>query len=290
MLYHYTNFPGLLGILGSQSIWASSCSYLNDSTEFNHSLGFAKQIAGGIFENDDYPEAFGWQLRHGLESLAPEDLYVASFSEKGDLLSQWRGYCPSGAGVSIGFDRSALDSYCTDHNYRFSKCIYDHEAQVLAISTMVQSCLEIYPKPSVSRGEYELLSSKDKLDWNITYRMRTAEGAESAQAESAIQMFSEKLFEVAPLFKNFGFHEETEWRIVAYRPSEEQKFRTGPSYLIPYIEIPFIKACGGEAIREIVIGPNPDQRRCAASIERLLISRKLGHVGIRMSSIPFSAW
>lgn len=290
MLYHYTNFPGLLGILGSQSIWASSCSYLNDSTEFSHSLGFAKQIAGGIFENDDYLEAFGWQLRHGLESLAPEDLYVASFSEKGDLLSQWRGYCPSGAGVSIGFDRSALDSYCTDHNYRFSKCIYDHEAQVLAISTMVQSCLEIYPKPSVSRGEYELLSSKDKVDCNITYRMRTAEGAESAQAESAIQMFSEKLFEVAPLFKNFGFHEETEWRIVAYRPSEEQKFRTGPSYLIPYIDIPFIKACGGEAIREIVIGPNPDQRRCAASIERLLSSKNLGHVEIRMSSIPFSAW
>lgn len=290
LLYHYTSFPGLLGILGSQSIWASNSSYLNDSAEFIHGLGFAKQIASNIFENDDYLAAFGWELRHRLESIEPKDVYVASFSEKGDLLSQWRGYCPSGAGVSIGFDRNVLESYCAEHNYRFSKCIYDHEAQVLAISTMVQSCLEVFPGPHISREKYDLLSSKEKVDFEIAYRKRTSEGPDREQAETAIRLFSEKLMEVTPMFKNFGFHEETEWRIVAFRPSEEQRFRAGISYLIPYIDIPFIKNCGEKAIREIVVGPNPRQQRCADSIEQFLNSKHMGHVEIRKSSIPFSAW
>lgn len=290
MLYHYTSIPGLLGILRSESIWASNCLYLNDSAEFIHGLGFAKQIAGNIFENDDYLEAFGWDLRQGLESIEPEDVYIASFSEKGDLLSQWRGYCPPGAGVSIGFEKSTLDPYCAEHNYKFSKCIYDHEAQVLAISAMVQSCLEIFPKPQLSREQYDLLSSKDQVDISIAYRHRTSEGPENEQATTAIQTFSEKLLEVVPSFKNFGFHEETEWRIVAFRPSEEKWFRTGPSYFIPYIDIPLIKKSGGKVIKEIVIGPNPDQQRCADSIQLFLNSKQMGHVEVRKSSIPFNAW
>jgi len=37
---------------------------------------------------------FGAMLYEHLESVKGEEIYVASFSEKPDLLSQWRGYCP----------------------------------------------------------------------------------------------------------------------------------------------------------------------------------------------------
>jgi hypothetical protein len=36
LLYHYTDQRGLLGILRSQSIWATHIRYLNDSSEYNH--------------------------------------------------------------------------------------------------------------------------------------------------------------------------------------------------------------------------------------------------------------
>jgi hypothetical protein len=38
--YHYTDQRGILGIIESQTIWASHVRYLNDSSEFN--LGWSK--------------------------------------------------------------------------------------------------------------------------------------------------------------------------------------------------------------------------------------------------------
>jgi hypothetical protein len=36
--------------------------------------------------------------------------FVTSFSENGDDLSQWRAYCASEGGVSLGFSNEALES------------------------------------------------------------------------------------------------------------------------------------------------------------------------------------
>src|SRR5512133_1541887 len=36
VLYHYTTFSGLLGIVGSRSLWASDIRYMNDSAELKH--------------------------------------------------------------------------------------------------------------------------------------------------------------------------------------------------------------------------------------------------------------
>lgn len=37
-LFHYTNAEGLIGIIESQSIWATHYAYLNDSEEIRHFL------------------------------------------------------------------------------------------------------------------------------------------------------------------------------------------------------------------------------------------------------------
>lgn len=37
-LFHYTNAKGLIGIIESQSIWATHYAYLNDSEEIRHFL------------------------------------------------------------------------------------------------------------------------------------------------------------------------------------------------------------------------------------------------------------
>ena len=91
LLYHYTNQHGLLGIFSSKTVWSTNAHFLNDPTEFVHALSFAKSIANYFFDND-YFEQFGAMLHRHVGKLRREGLYVSSFSEKPDLLSQWRGY------------------------------------------------------------------------------------------------------------------------------------------------------------------------------------------------------
>jgi hypothetical protein len=88
MLYHYTSQNGIIGIVQSRSVWATHTMFLNDSSAFFPSLSFAKQYAGGILMEDDYLKAFGWARGYALRKISADDLYVASFSEKPDLLSQ----------------------------------------------------------------------------------------------------------------------------------------------------------------------------------------------------------
>lgn len=41
-------------------------------------------------------------------NVAQANVCVASFTEEGDLLSQWRGYCTPGDGLSIGLPSACL--------------------------------------------------------------------------------------------------------------------------------------------------------------------------------------
>lgn len=289
-LYHYTSLDGIHGILRSASIWATHVSYLNDASEFFHGLSSAKQVAGGIFMEDDYLAAFGWAVRHGLEAVSADDLFVASFSEKADLLSQWRGYCPAGAGLCLGFDVAQLRSFCQARGYKLEQCIYMHQEQFQRVDALVRKCFEVFPKPRLTRSDYEKLDSKGQVDAEISYRLQTSEGSDKQQADAAVEWLCSEIAEVAPLFKHEGFHEEAEWRIVAKKPREPVKFRADSSYLAPYVELEILSSTVESALREVIIGPNPNQRRCETSVKMLLASCELTHVEIKASPLPFNSW
>lgn len=289
-LYHYTSLNGVLGILRSRGIWATHASYLNDASEFFHGLQFAKRIAGGIFMQDDYLAAFGWAVRHALEALSANDLYVASFSEKADLLSQWRGYCPSGAGLCLGFDVDHLMSFCQLKGYTLEQCIYKHSDQINKVELLVNKCFDQFPKPCLTRGDYEKLDSKERVNADFDYRFQISEGAEKTQADAAVEWLCVEISKLAPLFKNEGFYEEAEWRIVAKEPKEDVHFRANSSYLAPYVELQILSSAAEHALHEVIIGPNPNQHRCESSVKLLLASHGLRKVKVVMSSLPFNSW
>ena len=106
----------MIGIINSKSIWASHSEYLNDSSEYRHALDFAKGYAGKIHMEDDYLSGFAWVLNKALRNMQDSHIYVSSFSEVPDLLSQWRGYCPKGEGVCIGFKQEILEQFSKDNN------------------------------------------------------------------------------------------------------------------------------------------------------------------------------
>lgn len=289
-LYHYTSLGGMLGILSSKSIWATHASYLNDASEFFHGLDFAKQAANHIFMEDDYLAAFGWGVRHGLEEVSANNLYVASFSEKADLLSQWRGYCPAGAGLCLGFDLDHLRDFCQERGYRLEKCIYEHNQQIQHIEALVDRCLKRFPKHPLARSDYEALDAKGQVLAEIDYRLSTSEGPEKPQADAAVGWLCAQISELAPLFKNQGFYEESEWRIIARGPREPVQFRPSSSYLAPYVALDVFSNTAASALREVIVGPNPNQHRCESSIKMLLDSYGLGGVEVMSSSLPFNSW
>ncbi len=289
MLYHYTSLEGLLGILKNQSIWASHCEFLNDSSEFLHALNFAKSHTGSIYMEDDYLAAFGRGMRHALEKMNKHDIYVCSFSEKPDLLSQWRGYCPQGAGICIGFDKKSIELFCLNKGYKLSKCFYDHGSQQEHIVGLVNSCLQNFPNPKITRAEFESLDFEGQCNHEVDYQLYISEGEGKPKADVALSEFCNSINECAPIMKDYGFHEEAEWRVVARNPIDEIFHRSVASHLVPYIELPVIKQ-DINVIKSIIVGPNPNARKCLSSVRSLLKSNGLHAVEIESSSIPFSSW
>lgn len=290
LLYHYTGQAGLMGIIHSKGLWATDCLFLNDSSEFSHSLTYAKRITGQIFEQDDYLAAFGWAVRTGLERLEVGNVCVASFSEKPDLLSQWRGYCPAGAGFCMGFDGDQLDEFCQENGYRLERCIYESRVLVNRVKKLLDECLSKFPQLHISREEYDKLSSGDQCEAEFRFRQETSEGHYKDQANEAVAWFCSRIVELAPLFKHEGFHEEAEWRIVCHSDNENLLFRPGPSYLCPYIKLPVMDGKYSKSLKEIIIGPNPNISRCESSIRMFLNTQNYSDIAVGCSSLPFNNW
>jgi hypothetical protein len=109
-LFHYTSPEGLIGIIGSRSLWASDMLCLNDSSEATYAHGLiqgALDMDNGRLLPPKHRSEFEEGLRSAFRMYSP---FVTCFCENGDLLSQWRGYGGAGEGFALGFRRSWLAS------------------------------------------------------------------------------------------------------------------------------------------------------------------------------------
>ena len=287
ILYHYTSQHGLLGILCSQAVWATNTHFLNDPTEFVHALAFARAMASRAYD-DDYSQYFGAALYRSLDHMQGEDLYVSSFSEKPDLLSQWRGYCPGGSGYCIGFDQELMAEYCEEQEIRLAKCLYEHDDQLGAVANIISTAREFFPSIPFTEEKFYSLPIEEKLD-SMAELKRQLDDDLKSDGDRVIERACELLSGLASLFKHEGFHEEAEWRIIASRPTQEVCFRPGPSYVIPFISLDFLKA-KPRALKRVIVGPNPNQSR-AVKAAKILVERYGYNADIVTSSaIPFNNW
>jgi len=287
ILYHYTSQHGLLGILDSQSVWATNTHFLNDPTEFVHGISFAASIANYFFDSD-YWSSFGSALHRHLKSIRGENLYVSSFSEKPDLLSQWRGYCPAGSGYCIGIDRAAMAEYCEERELQLEPCLYGHDEQQLKVTEIVTSCMDLFPTIPLTTQQFHELDTKAKAECMMQFNERLS-GDLKVSADLALDVIGESLLEVVPLFKHEGFHEEAEWRIVTNHPAEAVRFRPGPSYVIPYVCLDLLKV-KPEALKRVIVGPNPNQHRALKAAEFLVKQYGYDPEIVTTSAIPFNYW
>ncbi|WP_421693317.1 DUF2971 domain-containing protein [Aestuariivirga sp.] len=94
--------------------------------------------------------------------------------------------------------------------------------------------------------------------------------------------------DLAAFVKSEAFREENETRIVLAVPPDDSRairFRDASEMLIPYVEV--FSGRRLLPITEVIVGPSPLQRRCAAGVVQFLRTHGL-NVAVRLSEIPLA--
>jgi hypothetical protein len=227
-LMHYTNAPGLYGIVTSKTLWASHTSFMNDTEEV---VGFSNRVLPMILrqeferyvgESEDFAANVQVARQLGVDLIDSalkrlvegfkdaekvQDHYVSSFCTTKDewisqngLLSQWRGYGLDG-GYAIVFDTASLDALLTAEGE-----IYYEERLLLAD---VQYDMARFPEVKDEQISEHI---KKLTTWARTMLSRSATNADNEEAAESNSVLS-------ILCKHRGFEEEKEVRIVVSEPS-----------------------------------------------------------------------
>ncbi|HZY74549.1 MAG TPA: DUF2971 domain-containing protein [Edaphobacter sp.] len=272
MLYHYTSGAGLIGIVDSKAVWASNIRFLNDSREYELAVELVRTSLDARLEaaRSRYDSALYHVLLDSIGREQANDVYVTSFSRRGDQLSQWRAYCPQSGGYAIGISGSALAKTARAHENRFlAQCVYDRETHQEVIEELITAV------EAVSVERRDAGASPDRV-----YR-------------EAYKLLGRLMPLVAPILKHASFEEEAEWRLISLGSSFENakpQFRMGKSTLVPYFQHSLQLKDTVLPIEEVVIGPTPHPDLAREATDNLLRSRHAGAAEIRSSLIPYRAW
>ena len=270
VVYHYTSPAGLMGILGDAVIQATDVQYLNDAQEFEYTLELARQSLASLRSrgatSDDARLLDQCNLALGV---APNiRIYAASFSKEGNLLSQWRAYCPPTGGFSIGITSTVLESAARTV---LLPCVYDRARQDWLFGEIVGSLLN---------------------DWR-------ARPAAEAEPETAIRLtgygatFLTAVLLLAAVFKDPSFKEEEEWRLTTRSTHPEPKpllFREGRSGLVPYEHFTLRPKDGPLRIDRVIVGPNPHPTLATRAVLSYMEKKGVVHDGVVASGIPYRTW
>jgi hypothetical protein len=221
LLYHYTTLNGLLGIVRSNTLWASDIRYMNDSAELKHSADLIrvevqKRITRGRGKVGLLGQFTDW-ISHRITN--GHMLFGASFRSDGNLLSQWRGYSSNGKGVSLGFSADYILQCAQKQQFQIGKCIYEPAVQRKLIGQVIDA-IESHVEKHISGS-----TSRQQL---------------AAIYQSVFENIEIDLLRIAAILKHPSFREEKEWRIVSPVITDCKDspvlFREANAMLVPYME------------------------------------------------------
>jgi hypothetical protein len=268
-LYHYTSLSGVLGIIGSRTLWASDIRYMNDSAELRHTADLVeREVVERINAGHNRPNLLTSFLDWVKNRITNGHiLFGASFRANGNLLSQWRGYSAVGKGASLGFNPQTVSRCAAQQQFRLGRCIYDRSAQQGLIAKVVDAV--------------EVLS-KDVDD-----------GVANEVYHQLFEHLESDLLRLAAILKHPSFEEEQEWRLVSpvipdYRQAAVN-FREGRSMLVPYISFSLLPADSEVMdLDHVFLGPTPNISLSMNSMKMCLAKHSIRPTrGIEYCQIPY---
>lgn len=272
ILYHYGSPNSLRGIIETGCIWATDRRYLNDTQEHIYATEMLKRVIR------EYSSDLGTAVIAFYDDIASYQEYgpyIASFSEDGDLLSQWRAYSPANSGLCIGFESATLYD---NPRANLAPCEYDTAEQETRIHELIREVIEQFRLRLPVNGPPMI------EEW-------VPNGA-AFEVSSALKKAVEE--NLAPYFKHPAFSEEKEWRLVAMNQGHNSKsdVRIGPNGFIPFEKLPLLGIEHSRGIKEIVVGPTRDLDAAVWGVQVLLMTLlpyDAPRIEVRKSAIPFRA-
>lgn len=281
-LYHYCSPNAFLSIIQKKSIWLSSLTQSNDSTEG----ALLKSTFLNIFENDGHPEDIKNRIKVAIDAISSIiDGLGFCLSINGDLLSQWRGYATDGEGFSIGFSKSYLQQLESSLDpmapgFNMLKVLYKPEEQkdkLLPIYNTIKQLIESTgirnPKQSlVSLARPELFQEK----LNEYY--------------SSLATIQKKTMKVLPhLFalKHQAFSEEREFRLVSHllkESNDDCEYHVSNNKIIPHRVFGLSKQ-RAKPIIKVILGPK--NRTPIYVVEKLLNTNGFKGVSVLRSTATY---
>lgn len=262
-VWHYTDSAGLLGILSSNTLWATDARFLNDAAEVRYGIDLVartlqdldlrtRQNATTAFIfallDPDQGPLRGWLT----EALRP---FVTCFCSAGDLLSQWRAYASHDefGGYAIGFTPpGALPAWAqtAPNPLALRRVIYEE-------NTQQRICQELLAP---------LVAHLDEAPDD-----RVHQDSFAAELVNGIA-------EISTWCKHPAFAEEKEWRLTYDRLQDQNPLpvshRASRGLLVPYVTLAVPRAVGAYPgalpITAIQCGPSHDPDRKAGAVRSLL--------------------
>jgi Protein of unknown function (DUF2971) len=263
MVYHYTNAAGLIGILKSKSIWATSHLHLNDRLEFKTAAELFEQELAQSSLTELQQRFF---MRFVEEQQEPR--FVMSFSEHHDLLSQWRAY-GGGEGYALGFSEdNPIFTSAKQVTFGLVKCVYERAKQLEFCGILISEFQDLVRSNHVMNEPdfaQQFRTFVKQYEWNYAVALLSAS------------------------FKHEGFREEGEWRLVSQYPDRlvpKLDYRTGRFGVTPYFAIPLSLSYTGGRIDRLVIGPNANRRAARESLKSALLTHGFDDTEIDVSNTP----
>jgi hypothetical protein len=293
IVWHYTTGKGLLGILESNSIWASNINLLNDATENIRAKQLIRdnvrkriKLTGKTAKADyeaiinmmgkdvalklalpqkEYKKRLRELLSQSVWSQFENNIFVACFSQRKDSLSQWRAYTTVGGSYAVGFKKSSLMKLHANPAGKQGKDFVRRQFRGV----------EYYSKKKHD-DVFDSFAQTLILQWLL----------DDTEPEFWMSIL---IGDTAPFFKDQAFAEEREWRLVCSVNLDYSglALRVGRSHLIPYIEVKLPE--GLSSIQEIKVGPGPSVKLDILALESFRDAKHLSF-GVTKSRIPFRNW
>ena len=276
--YHYTSPDALIGILKNKELWASHTLFLNDAMEVKHGIQVAQELIAQrlISEEDGVAHTFLEIMQDALKFPTPfkKQAYVISFTELGDALSQWRGYCPASGGYAVGLPPAQVSNMAHEQGFVLVKCIYGVDLQRAILNEVISTAVIAYQK-----------------------------NVEEGDAPDSITVNSDAFFDyiqiVCSLMKNVSFDEEHEWRLILLSDeSSDQKlfFRSSYKGVIPYFKFNLLSdthpsLVEAEGVKFVVrVGPSANKEERVVAVNMILKQCLSIDAESIYSNVPYQTW
>ena len=236
IIYHYCSVESFRAIIENKTLWLSSVYNLNDYKEIHWIKDkIFKKIKTSITKDNfikykNFEELYSNQL---------PNVYIASFSEGSDLLSQWRAYANDGFGVAIGFNS---DYFKENKLVQTSSVLYDEEEQEKQIDLILKPLDEIDDNIDIDSLEFSKICKAIITDIN------------NLSAKSKNELFKEEQ-EVRLIHNPKIIDDKKNKKFIFEDNLSQMMFRSVCGNLIPYFELKFEEEKKIPAILEIIKGP-----------------------------------